>query len=457
MTRKNCYGIYRVMVIIVCVVYILKELVIILYYLSDYHKYITSYDINHEAQIMHHLNKNSSLTPITSLVFLKTHKTAGSTVSRIFFRELCEFNTGTNCFIPPLQHAGRIWDLENANDRSYVMSNSPYDVWLHHFKVSKFFFSEVVPNSQAVISILRRPAHRFVSAWNWYNHSARLHTSLKSFIIHQVLSSSPGQCRFPPLLNSFVVNRMFRLKFRTCLDATSEELTSSSGLLSALTSWWNRLNQYKKKGRISFSAAGSSRPTELKITSSAQFRVSNFEGLLKEIVKGRLFVIVSERLDESLVLLADYLKWDISRMLYHSHKIASRGESTAYETLDSDLMAELDRCQPYDSVLYSVASRVLGSRIQLYNSRHQDPTAFNRTLARFKTGQRNIHKLCSSFRDKTDYYQHSNGSFFEFAELYCSSLVADNREGISRYHELNRSRMNTSDVLQKFMLHVQVE
>ena len=463
MASKNCCDIYRVTVIAVCVIYVLKEIVFIRYYLSDYHNYIMSYYSNHEARTLYHptfnLDKNFSTKSVSSLVFLKTHKTAGSTVSRILFRELCELNAVTKCFIPTPQHAGRIWDLENAKDRSFIMKNSPYEVWLHHLKLSRYFLTEPVPNAQAVISIVRRPAHRFVSAWNWYNHSATLRMSLNSFTIHQILSSSPGQCRFPPFLNSFLVNRIFGLKFRTGLDSTADELTAPSGLLSELKSWWEKYSQYKKRGQFTYSSTGSNR-IELKMANTAQFRVSSdFEGLLKEIAEGRLFVIVSERMNESLVLLADYLNWDISRMLYHSHKVATRGSNGAvYETLDIHLMAELDKCQPYDNALYSVASRVLDSRIQLYNSRYQDKTAFSRKLAQFAILQRKVHRLCSRVSDKSKYRQISNSSVAEFAELYCSSLVADNREGLLRYHNQSKmsqqlKHMSINAVLQ----HVQVE
>lgn len=460
MTIRSCCDIYRVTVVVVCVVYILKEIVFILYYLSDYHKYIISYYSNYEARILYHptfnLDQNISSNPVASLVFLKTHKTAGSTVSRLLFRELCELNAATKCFVPSPQHAGRIWDLENDNDRSFIMKNSPYDVWLHHLKISRYFLTEVVPNAQAVVSIVRRPAHRFISAWNWYNHSATLHMSLNSFTIHQILSSSPGQCRFPSFLNSFLVNHIFGLKFRTGLDSTREELTVSSGLLPELKAWWKQYSQYKKSGQLIYSSSGSNR-IELKTTTTTQFRVSDFEGLLKEIAEGRLFVIVSERINESLVLLADYLNWDISRMLYHSHKVATRGSSAVYETLDVNLMAELDKCQPYDTALYLVASRVLDSRIQLYNNRYHDKTAFNRKLTQFVILQKKVHRLCSGVSDKSSYRRINNSSVAEFAKFYCSSLIADNREGLLRYHNQSRmsriKRVDTNAVLQ----HVHVD
>jgi len=85
----------------------------------------TSLDGEHLHRVLERRNGTSSNPQAhRRLVFLKTHKTGGSTVNGILWRNLCEQHfTGSaaedngtvrkddisNCFVPPHEHPGRIW------------------------------------------------------------------------------------------------------------------------------------------------------------------------------------------------------------------------------------------------------------------------------------------------------------------------------------------------------------
>jgi hypothetical protein len=137
------------------------------------------------------------------LFFLKTHKTGSSTQSSIIWRAFCLSDSSRrvkrNCFLPPLESPGRMW---SSGDLSDIVSSSgtsnnlmPFDVWNSHVKVSYIsyltksrsslndsfldsedqpsafsqqFFQKVLPNPSYFVSILRRPADRFESAYHWY-------------------------------------------------------------------------------------------------------------------------------------------------------------------------------------------------------------------------------------------------------------------------------------------------
>jgi len=71
-----------------------------------------------------------------SLLFIKTHKTGSSSLSRLLFRVLCEHPTAVDrrCFVPPRASPGKIWDLRKAADvrrvRAAPRGPPPYDVWV---------------------------------------------------------------------------------------------------------------------------------------------------------------------------------------------------------------------------------------------------------------------------------------------------------------------------------------
>jgi hypothetical protein len=110
------------------------------------------------------------------LIFLKSHKTASSTVIGIFWRNFC-LHSDYNCFLPPHSNPGRTWDFDRLDHQKFVFSSQgtahrgvPFDIWLYHAKNHKTLFDLLGFNQSPVfVSIIRRPALRFQSAWYWYD------------------------------------------------------------------------------------------------------------------------------------------------------------------------------------------------------------------------------------------------------------------------------------------------
>jgi hypothetical protein len=132
-----------------------------------------------------------------SLIFLKTHKTGSSTLTGILWREFCQ-KQHRNCFLPPHNHPGKTWDFSKLSDRHFIFTTNgtqgkraPFDVWLNHVRRHELLFNKAVKsayldralwgcipeapvsvssqNAFKFVSIVRRPAFRFRSAWAWYD------------------------------------------------------------------------------------------------------------------------------------------------------------------------------------------------------------------------------------------------------------------------------------------------
>ena len=249
------------------------------------------------------------------VVFLKTHKTGSSTVSSIIWHNLCEAAVGarSNCFLPPRSHPGKTWDLRKKKDLDAMRSEGgssqhngtwPYAVWVTHAVYSNALF-QAVPSARRMISIVRRPSHRFQSAWHWYNHSSTLGMKLKQFA--RELRSQ----HFVP-----------QLKYRSGLDATTDELT---GMIDMRSKVW--------------------------------VQQAAFEDLVDRVISRRLFLLVAERFDESLLVLGALMKWSLDRLVYVKHKVS------AYPQAPAEVMAVLESAQPFDSALWTLANYILDRHI----------------------------------------------------------------------------------------------
>ena len=436
-----------------------------------------------------HINSTSSI------IFLKTHKTGGSTVSGILFRELCSSNSTLNCFIPPSQHAGRIWDLRNVeSDSNYILPKSPYDVWIHHVRYSKELFQIMkTPRSdQVILSIVRRPSSRFMSAWSWYKHENQLHMSLNDFVNKHVVNikkdvvSSKANCRVnPSILSSFILNNWHGFKYRTGLDATAEELTLTTAGVNSLNMLKSSL-QWRWFGWMKKHKQSSYNNTDINANANADvsFPNTDYNRLLGDVASGRLFLLVADRMDESLVVLAQHMQWDVSRVLHFNHKVMSKQQKqkqlllllhdkavsshqsqssrssynniSSYNNSDMDsflstdtdaavIMNVLDECQPFDFTLYLLANQILDEHIQHYsysysNSRLQY-TSFHRRHQRVQQEQKMSTQTQSwSFQKTLSKFQKAQSKL----QVICSCLKTNQHQHQPCFNLSSSSLTNTS-------------
>ncbi len=156
----------------------------------------TLIDTSQLEKLLHRLNETSTSAfnckktkqLRSHLFYLKTHKTGSSTLNGIIWRSLCFANNSLNCFLPSLSNPGKTFDERDIEEiisfKGTNHSHEFFDVWNSHIRIAYFeaalsqgsvkdafsrrFFDEIVPNPRYFLSILRRPAYRFESAFHWY-------------------------------------------------------------------------------------------------------------------------------------------------------------------------------------------------------------------------------------------------------------------------------------------------
>jgi hypothetical protein len=285
------------------------------------------------------------LVPYTKsegVIFLKTHKTASSTVTAIMWRNLCE-NEDRNCFLPPYKNPGKTWDFSRSSDwhilrrhgGSSLRGNATpfYSDWLLHAVFNPKLFS-IVPRTKRVISIVRRPSHRFESAWHWYNHSSKFHMELSQFATR---------------VSAGTINLQL-FKYRTGLDATTEEMTG--------------IRDFRSKIIIQKYA---------------------YEDLIGRILRRELVLLVAERLEESLLVLGRLMGWTVPQLISIPLKVGT------YKKLNEETYIKLDQIQTFDYGLWKLANSVLTRLI----ADNFEPEDFNKQLATLSRRNKNLQAVCS--------------------------------------------------------------
>ncbi len=319
-----------------------------------------------------------------SIIFLKTHKTAGSSLGGIFWRNLC-LRDGRNCFLPPAKNPGRTWDLSVQRDWHAVQSGAstlpaarfPYDAWLSHVHYHPRLF-HAVKNASRILSIIRRPALRFTSAWKWYQHEQKFQLTLPEFV-HAVKNGDNWHTfwRRQPALSDF--------KYRTGLEATTEELSGQQGFAAQ----------------------------------SKSSQIQYFEELMERMRSGTLILLVTDRFDESLLVLAKLMGWGYEQLVYVRLKVAPDKN-----VVSENLIQDLDDIQPYDFALWRLANHILDLQIAHYfqNSYH-----FQKELYDFQQLNHKTIAQCHSSEEKFV----ANGIFKDKRNLkYCEEIFRDNSDAV---------------------------
>lgn len=364
-----------------------------------HHQYTTTNDNNDINLKCIDLYNDNYHHDKNNIVFIKTHKTASSTVTRILWRHLCDIDR-KRCFLPPLHNAGRIWNINNNNDKIIINNKAPYEVWLHHLYYSNEFLN-VILQPTLLLSIVRRPSLRFQSAWVWYSHEKKLNINLEQYTNIITTSYTYLDCYFPFINNN---PKCYKFKYRTGLDATSEELVG-----------------YPK---------------------TSKWFQNEFDNLIKKVYQRKIFLLVADRMDESLLVLGKLLGLQMTSLLYVSQKVLASKQVKANE----DMLLDLDNIQPYDLKLYKAANSMLDCYIKDYYHHHEK---FADDLYSFRVANGRVHRFCRKILSMPDNNGSSNNNNnnimnyiiinstiikdknFRYTE-YCKRLYQDNDEAISQ-------------------------
>ncbi len=369
------------------------------------------------------------------LIFLKTHKTAGSTLSGVLWRSFCE-DGAKNCFLPPREKAGKTWDLNDVTIESIssiaVWSGSKFkkksdskvgrfasfDGWLQHVKFNKKLFS-IVHGTKRLVTIVRHPSRRFESAWYWYTLSKycpQKGCSIAEFAAyitppHLDPATSLGprdSALFLPTTDQMtVVNTYsFDLRYRTGFDSQSEEL---AGARKGQVSFYEAYEDLIRRARAGQVRCCYTNAYLLNYISE----VFKLTFLFKALRTGtialilsyflifcplnyfQVILLVADRFDESLVALSRLLDLKPHQLLYlpQKQRILDKSDMKGVnithclpqnranqDVLDKRLLKVLEFYQPYDSFLVRLADQLLDRLI--YESSASNAAAFSKDLGK---------------------------------------------------------------------------
>jgi len=328
------------------------------------------------------------------VIFLKTHKTGSSSLAGVFWRNFCSASSSSSprsCFLPPKDTPGRTWDLSVPRDWRSVQAGAssqsaaryPFEVWTAHARYHPRLFS-AVRNTDRAISIVRRPAQRFASAWAWYEHGAALQTTLASFSRRCSQADS-----LRGLWYRWTTGAKF--KYRTGLEASTEELVGAAGFAQSNVFVQRRL----------------------------------FGQLLGRVAAGKLVLLVTDRFDESLLILGALMGWRHEQLVYSRLKVSAQREGVS-----DALQAQLDELQPFDRALWRLANHMLDLHIQ---AEFPDSKAFQRELGAFRQLNEQATADCKLLLQEKRRVSTNSSSAVEKrsrSRSWCEAIFRDNSDAV---------------------------
>lgn len=234
----------------------------------------------------------------TSVVFLKTHKTASSTVQNILFR-FAERNNLTVAL--PVTACDHQFCYPRLFSSHFVHPHTtPPDIITNHLRFSRSEVFRLMPNNTMYITILREPGAMFESLFSYYNQYCQSfkrvpNGSLEAFLDHPWSYYRP------------------------------EEKDSMYA-----------------RNTLTFDIGGDKdRPLADAVKYARRFAA--------EVERTFSLVMIAEYFDESLVLLRRLLSWDLEDVLYV--KLNMRTPSSK-SSLSSELMGKIRVWNTLDTILY---------------------------------------------------------------------------------------------------------
>ncbi|KAK2913321.1 hypothetical protein Q8A67_001720 [Cirrhinus molitorella] len=234
----------------------------------------------------------------TSVAFLKTHKTASSTVQNILLR-FAERNNLTVAL--PITTCDHQFCYPRPFSAHFVHPHTtPPDIITNHLRFSRTELRRLMPNNTIYITILREPGAMFESLFTYFNHH--------------------------------------------CL---SFKRVPNGSLETFLEHPWSYYRPEEKdsmyaRNTLTFDLGGDKdRPASEALAYAKRFAA--------EMERVFSLVMISEYFDESLVLLRRLLSWDLNDVLYVSLNMRTADSKSS---LSSKSIAKIRAWNAVDSVLY---------------------------------------------------------------------------------------------------------
>lgn len=320
----------------------------------------------------------------------------------------------------------------------------PFDVWLQHVKRSDFLFQAVVgglsppsPYGLQFVSIVRRPAARFRSAWSWYKHPTRLTAGVGSMSTMSLPAFDQWCSALPRIgltvngvvsLSSFVatmkshaspcLERFHRDSTPTSSDDVPAVNETSSVASAELLSLLHSISGGEPRKLFKHRTGLDATAEELVglPADDTLFR-GRYEQLLLDVAEARVLLLVCDRFDESMLVLGKILGLSgMDSLVYLKQK-----HQHSLEHLSDSSMRDLDSLQPFDRGVYNAACTMLDLYISYFYGDHTGSN-FNADLIQYKGKLAAVERECNS--------SHTRSSR---SELLCNALRLDNKERVQAF------------------------
>ncbi|XP_068939458.1 galactose-3-O-sulfotransferase 2 isoform X2 [Petaurus breviceps papuanus] len=249
-----------------------------------------------------------SFHPVTNIMFLKTHKTASSTVMNILYRFAEKRNLTVALPVGHLFHLGYPWMFLTKYVEGFKILNGTFNVMCNHLRFNPTEVQKVMPNNTFYFSILRNPIFQLESSFVYYkgySPAFRKTKSLNEFLLSPLRYYNES----PSIRNMHAKNNM----------------------------WFDFGYDNNRSGR------------------------DYVQGVIEEIQQHFQLILISEYFDESMVLLRSTLHWDLDDVVYF--KLNSRSENTI-QNLTKENQERVKEWCALDWELYQHFNRTFWQKIR---------------------------------------------------------------------------------------------
>uniref|UniRef100_H2LVC2 Galactose-3-O-sulfotransferase 3 n=1 Tax=Oryzias latipes TaxID=8090 RepID=H2LVC2_ORYLA len=270
----------------------------------------------------------------TNIVFLKTHKTASTTMQNLLFR-FGELNNLTVAL--PIQACGHQFCYPRSFNTQFVHPHTlPANVITNHMRFNKTALQHLMPNDTIYITILREPVSMFESLFTYYSRHCESFRRVPNGSLEVFLNRPYNYYRPLEYDSSYAHN---------CLTFD----------LGGDKDW--------PANDVSYAQA--------------------FAAELDQVFS---LVMISEYFDESLVLLRHLLSWNLEDILYV--KLNMRTEDSK-KSVAPDLLAKIRAWNSIDSYLYEYFNATLWRKLSEFGLVHVE-----REVQLLRDAQERLMKTC---------------------------------------------------------------
>ncbi|XP_039625230.1 galactose-3-O-sulfotransferase 3 isoform X2 [Polypterus senegalus] len=255
----------------------------------------------------HHLSK----TKHANIVFLKTHKTASTTVQNILFRFAERHNLTVAL---PIQACDHQFCYPRAFSSHFVHPHTmPAQVVTSHMRFNRSELQKFMPNDTLYITILREPTAMFESLFSYYNQYCLSFKRVPNGSLETFLADPHRYYRSDEKYSMYAHNTLL-----FDLGGNKDHNPLDGPYISAF---------------------------------------------IKEMEEVFSLVMISEYFDESLILLRHLLSWDLEDMLYV--KLNMRTPESKFN-LSSDLPSKIRKWNALDAKIYDYFNATFWKKLHTF-------------------------------------------------------------------------------------------